>query len=226
MRTPWIKLAVIIALVAPTGALAQSGAKAYRALGLETKDVLTGTVLNSRVTPGDNKQIVCVATYFTGKQQKAEAVNVRLGVFDAFGDGLVAVYTRDFGLERDGNIANGDLLVMDIDRDGINEIIVSYDDFEDPLIEQRFAEVILHDGTRLDTAWTGLVEYDATKAARSIPQERRDRFVREFDWGNTLRTNGVTLFVKKRMIAVAGERLPEPQIVDETFTLRGRPEHW
>ncbi len=50
--------------------------------------------------------------------------------------------------------------------------------------------------------------------------------MREFDWGNTLRTNGVTLFVKKRMIAVAGERLPEPQIVEETFKLRGRPEGW
>jgi len=142
-------------------------------------------------------------------------------VFDAFGDGLVTLYTRDFGKEHGGYIANGDLLIMDIDRDGVNEIIVSFDDFSDPLIEQRLGEIILHDGQKLDTGWAGLVEYDATKAARDLPPERRDRYVREFDWSNTLRTRGATLFVRKKVIAVAGERLPEPRVVEETFDLRG-----
>jgi hypothetical protein len=218
-------LALTLAL-GTTGALAQKGAQAYQALGLKPQDVLTGTVLKSRVTPSDGQQVVCIATYLTGKDEKAEAVNVRLGVFDTFGEGLVTLYTRDFGKENGGYIANGDLLVMDIDRDGINEIIVSFDDFSDPLIKQRLGEIILHDGEKLDTGWAGLMEYDATKAARDLPVERRDRYVREFDWGNTLRTRGATLFFKKKVISVAGERLPEPRTVEETFELRGEPKNW
>jgi hypothetical protein len=139
---------------------------------------------------------------------------------------MVTVYTRDIGAERDGYVANGDLLLFDLDRDGVKEIIISYDDFAEPLIDQRIAEVIMHDGEKLTTGWSGLTEYDATRAAREVPQERRDRYVREFDWISTLRTKGATLFVNKRMIAVAGERLAEPQVVVETFELRGKPEHW
>lgn len=215
-----------VGLAALLPAAAQDGAKAYQALGLETQDVLTGTVLKARVVPGSGEQIVCIATYMTGKQDKSDAVNVRLGVFDVFGEGLVTLYTRDFGEEMGGYVANGDLLVMDIDRNGVNEIIVSYDDFSDPLIQQRRGEIILHDGEKLDTAWSGLLEYDATKAARELPVERRDRYVRDFDWGNTMRTRGATLFFKKKVIAVAGEHLPEPRVVEETFDLRGSPSSW
>ena len=223
------RIALVVSLVlgaASAAVMAQQGTKAYQALGLKPQEVLAGTVLKARVLPSGKEQVVCIATYMTGKGEKADAVNVRLGVFDGFGDGLVTLYTRDFGKEHGGYIANGDLLVMDIDRDGVNEIIVSFDDFSDPLIEQRRGEIILHDGQKLDTGWAGLMEYDATKAARDLPAERRDRYVREFDWRNTLRTRGATLFVKKKVIAVAGERLPEPRVVEETFELRGEPANW
>jgi len=127
-----------VALLAAAGAVeAQQGAKAYKALGLKPQDVLTGTVLKSRVLPSEEEQVVCIATYLTGKGEKADAVNVRLGVFDTFGEGLVTLYARDFGEDLGGYVANGDLLVMDIDRNGVNEIIVSFDDFSDPLIQQR-----------------------------------------------------------------------------------------
>ena len=115
---------------------------------------------------------------------------------------------------------------MDLDGDGINEIIVSYDSYEDPLIEQKLAEVILHDESGFRTAWSGPLNYDATKAARDLPRERRDRFKREFDLAGTLKTRGVTLFVNKKVIAIAGERLAEPKIVQETFPLRPAPDHW
>ena len=41
-----------------------------------------------------------------------------------------------------------------------------------------------------------------------------------------MRTRGATLFFKKKVIAVAGEQLPEPRVVEETFELRGEPSGW
>jgi hypothetical protein len=40
------------------------------------------------------------------------------------------------------------------------------------------------------------------------------------DLGNTRRTKGITLFITKTMITVAGERLPQPKQVQETFPLK------
>lgn len=207
-------------------ALGESGAAAYEALGVRVQDVLSGTVLSAKVVPGSEKQVVCVVTYFTGKKDPAEAVNVRMGVFRRSGDELVSIYRRDFGEEQGGHVANGDLELLDVDRDGLSEIVVSYDNFKQPLVEQRNCEVLVREGEAFRAAWTGPVEFDATKAARGVPQERRDRFTREFDWVKTMRTRGVTLFVKKEMIAVAGERLDQPKIVEETFPLRPAPDHW
>lgn len=196
----------------------------YKAMRLTTDDVLAGTILEARVQHGDRKQIVCIATYLTGKKEKADAVNVKLGVFDQLDGRLHEVYSRDFGAERGGYVANGDLQLLDLDLDRVNEIVVSYDSFKDPLIDQRLGEIIVNNDPGFESAWSGSLEYDATRAARTVPPERRDRFKREIDFANTLRTRGVTLFMNKTVIAVAGERLPEPRSVQETFPLRAPPE--
>jgi len=82
--------------------------------------------------------------------------------------------------------------------------------------------VILYGDDGFQTAWAHPLKYDATRAARSVPLERRDRYVRKLDVVSTLRTRGVTLFFDKKVIAVAGERLPEPKMIQETFPLRER----
>ncbi|MCP3981747.1 MAG: hypothetical protein GY716_20795 [bacterium] len=213
--------AVLLSLVA-LGSIAEAKQTAYHALGLQPKDVLSGTILNGKVVPGETKQVVCVASYMTGSNDREDAINVRLGVFDRRGDELVPRYTRDFGSEYGGFVGNGDLELFDLNRDGISEIIVSFESFKEPLIRQRLGEVLFRDDAGFHAAWTGPFEYDATKAARDVPQERRDRFVREIDYANTLRTRGLTLFFNKQMIAVAGERLASREVVQETFPLRGR----
>jgi hypothetical protein len=221
-----IGIGLVLLLMGPGPAAASSGTQVYQALGIEVKDVLAGTVLNARVLPGEEKQIACVVTYFTGKREKSDAVNVRLALFGRSGDSLVPLYSRDLGSEQGGYVANGDLQLLDLDRNGTSEIVVCYDRFKEPLIDQRVCEVIVYEESKFRTAWAGPIEYDATRAARDVPPERRDRFVREFDWPNTLRTKGLTLFMTKKVIAVAGERLPEPKIVDETFPLRQAPRDW
>ena len=214
---------VLVSLVATAPGQAETASEAYRAMGLRIGDVLAGTTLISRVVPGEAKQLVCITTYFTGRKDKASAVNVRLDVFNIAAGQLVSIWTRDFGAERGGFVGDGNLQLVDLDRDGINEIIVSFDSFDKPLIEQTLAEVIVYEDGMFRTAWAGAVAYDATRAAREVPLERRDRYRRDFDFVNTLRTHGVTLFIDKRVIAVAGEMLPQAKIVQETFPLRPRP---
>ena len=53
-----------------------------------------------------------------------------------------------------------------------------------------------------------------------MPADRRDRYLRKLDFANTRRTKGVTLFMTKTVIAVAGERLPQPKDIQETFPLK------
>jgi hypothetical protein len=213
-------LTLVLLSLAPVAARADTAADVYRAMGINPGEVLTGTVLTAKVLPGPDKQVVAVTTYFTGSREKDEAVNVRLDVFHRSDEQLTQVYGRDFGEESGGPVGAGELQLVDLDLDGINEIIATYRSFLDPLIEQRLGDVVVNEDGDFRSAWSGPLDYDATKAARSVPRERRDRFRREFDFANTMRTRGITLFMNKQMIAVAGERLAQPKIVQETFPLR------
>jgi len=219
-RIPGTLLTLVLLTLAMVTAHADTSADAYEAMGIRPAEVLTGTVLMAKVSPGDDKQVVAVTTYFTGSKERDEAVTVRLDVFNRIGEQLERVYGRDFGKEVGGLVGEGELQLIDLDLDGVNEIIVTYQSFIDPLIEQRLGDVMVNEGGDFRSAWSGPLDYDATRAAREVPRERRDRFSREFDFPNTMRTRGITLFVNKKMISVAGERLSQPKVVQETFPLR------
>ncbi|NIM62669.1 MAG: hypothetical protein GTO30_13820 [Acidobacteria bacterium] len=201
---------------------AAAGVEAYEALGIDKGKVISGTQASAQVLPGEEKQLVCLVAYFSGKGKNA-TVKLRLGVLQGNEKSYTIAWEQDFSSKYDdGKVGEGNLELLDLDRDGQAEIIVTFDLFSDPLIRQRFGEVIVWDEGQFKTAWSGPFEYDATKAVRDVPVERRDHFVRELDLINTLRTRGVTLFFNKTMIAVAGERLVEPKVVEETFPLRKR----
>jgi hypothetical protein len=208
-------------VLAAASARADSAADAYRAMGVRPADVLTGTVLAAKVVPGSDKQVVAVTTYFTGRQEAAGAVNVRLDVFHRRGEALVSIYTRDFGAEHGGRVGDGNLELVDLDGDGHSDIVVSYESYAEPLVEQRLGEVIVHGAGGFRTAWTGPLEYDSTRAARGVPAERRDRYSREIDIPRTRGEHGRALHFTKEVVAVAGERLAEPKIVQESFPFSG-----
>jgi len=201
---------------------AMAGVEVYAAMGIDKGKVISATQTTSRVLPGDDKQVVCLVAYFTGKTEKTAAIKLRLAVLDRSDGEYTMVWEQDFSAKYGGNVGEGNLELLDLDRDGQSEIVVSFDLFSDPLIRQRFGEVIVWDEDRFKTGWSGPFEYDATKAVRDVPAERRDHFIRELDLISTMRTRGVTLFFNKTMIAVAGERLSEPKVVEETFPLRKR----
>jgi hypothetical protein len=218
--------ALLAAAPADAPRKADTSGDVYAALGLEVGDVLTGSILTARVLPGlpsDPKQVVAMVTYMTGKRDEASAVNVRLEVLRRDGETLVPVLSRDFGKENGGYVGRGDLELVDLDGDGVNEIIATYDVYKDALVTERRAEVLVNRDGTFAAAWAGPVEYDATKAVRTVPAERRDRYTRVLDIPATLKTRGVTLMVKKTMLAVAGERLDAPKVVQETFPLKPPP---
>lgn len=213
-------LGAILVIALASAALASDPFKAYRAMGLKPQQVLSGSVLTSRLTTGEEKFLVAAATYFPGKREKAEAVNVKMMVFRDLDGTLSPLYTRDFGQERGVHTAHGELQLVDLDGDGANEIIVSYETLADPLIRERRGEVIVYDGGSFHPAWEGVIEFDATRAARKVAAERRDHYKREIDIAATLKTRGRTLFFDKTVVAVAGQRLDAPSTVQESAPLK------
>jgi len=224
-----MRVIVPLALLVPIAsapARADLQGDVYKTIGLPVGKVLNGTVLATQVLPGTDKQVVSLTTFFTGKNQE-DAVSVRLDVFSRHGERLNPIYRRDFGEEAVGLVGRGELQIIDLDLDGVNEIIVTWEDYRSQLIDRRDGEVIFWQGGAFRSGWSGTLAYDATRAAREVPVERRDRYVREIDFADTMRTRGVTLFLSKTVIAVAGESLPQPKVVQETFPLKERPgEGW
>ncbi|ANM31309.1 hypothetical protein ABI59_19625 [Acidobacteria bacterium Mor1] len=218
----------IAALLLAAGASAgeSRAVRAYKAMGLATGDILSSTVLQAKVIPGEEEQLVAVTTYFTGKKDKARAVNVRFDVWADRGGRLESLYHRDFGAELEGHVDRGDLQLVDLDRDDVQEMMVSFDDVENPVVLRRVGELLVYGSSGFRAAWEGPVRYDATRAARGAAAERRDLYERELDVVSTLRTRGVTLFFSKKVYAVAGQRLERPKVVQETFPLKPTPEGW
>jgi hypothetical protein len=220
-RTLWTAVSVCALLASLATPLQAAGiAEVCKAIGIKEKDAMFSSVLTGRVLEGNSKQIVAVTTFFTGSKGRDDAVNVRLDVFNERGGKLVPVFSRDYGKEYAGYVGRGDLELVDLDTDGINDIIVTFDRQDNPLVEQRLGEVILLGSAGFEVGWKGIMMLDATRDARSVPLERRDHFRREVDIPRTLKSRGATLFLKKKMIAVAGERLEKAKELTETFPLR------
>lgn len=212
-------LAAAAVLVGPV-ARADTQFDAYRALGIDAKDVLVGTVLTADVVPDGGEEVVAVVTHFTGNRSREQAVDVRFAVLQRVAGRLQPILEHAYGQRHDGKVGRGELQVLDLDRDGLEEIVVTYDDASDPLVRRRRGEVHLwRDGT-LAVGWRGETAYDATLDARGVPDERRDRWSREIDVVSTLRTRGLTLYMTRTVYAVAGEALARPKQVTETFPLR------
>jgi len=218
---PAARFAVAAFLALPvSGARADSAAAVYKQIGVKAKDVMNSSVATARVLPGEAKQVVAVLTYLTGKKDEVNALGVRLDVYRTEGETLVPLFTHDAAKENGGYVGRGEVAILDLDGDGVSEIGLYYDNLKNDLIQDRRLDIIVYDGTTFRVVWSGSVSYDATKAVRDVPQDRRDRYLRKLDLANTRRTKGITLFMTKTMIAVAGERLPQPKQVQETFPLK------
>jgi len=217
-------LMAALAIVATSLVHADQSLRAYRALGMEVGDVLNGTVLQAQVRPNAGKEIVALVTAFTGKRDNDAAVDVHLAVLRPKGEVLETVFMKRYHETVGAPVARGELQLIDFDGDGVQEIVVRYDVERNPLIREREGEVLVAESTGFRVAWQGRLLYDATRAARDVAPDRRDHWLREIDFPETLRTRGITLFLRKTVVAVAGERLPEPKRLRETAPLLEAPQ--
>ena len=220
MRTATRGVCAVLLALACRGVRADTAADVYKQMGIKVKDVMNSSVATARVLPGDAKQVVAVVTYLTGKKDEANALGVRLEIFRADGDKLTSLYMLDAAKENGGYVGRGEVAILDLDGDGVSEIGFYYDNLKNDLIQDRRVDVLVLDGSSFRIAWSGSVSYDATKAVRDVPLDRRDRYLRKLDFPSTRRTKGVTLFMTKTVIAVAGSRLPQPKQIQETFPLK------
>ena len=143
---------VLCALPAP------AGVEAYKAMGIDKGKVINATQTSAQVLPGDSKQLVCLVAYLSGKKEKNAAIKLRLAVLEGSDGEYTPVWDQDFSSKYGVNVGEGNLELLDLDRDGQAEIIVTFDLFSDPLIRQRFGEVIVWDEDHFKTAWSGPVE--------------------------------------------------------------------
>jgi hypothetical protein len=201
-------------------AVAAATPSAYEAMKIRPSEVLTGTVVAANVLPGGDKQTVALVTYLTGRKDEAGAVNVRLAVFRRDGDTLIEAYARDYGEENGGHVGRAELELVDLNGDDMKEVVVSFEDFRDKLVSQRRTEVVTWERGTARVVWTGTTAYDATRAARGVPPERRDAYTRRLDTTASLRSRGESVVFEKKMTAVAGERLAEPRVTREAFAWR------
>lgn len=215
--------AALFSVVAISSVRADQSMRAYRALDVEVGDVLNGTVLQAQVRPNAGRELVALVTAFTGKKDNREAVDIRLAVLRERGEALEIVYSKRYFRAVGDPVARGELQLIDFDGDGIQEIVVRYDVERHPLIREREGEILVAKDDGFEVAWKGTLLYDATRAARDVEPDRRDHYLREIDVPETLRTRGVTLFLRKTVVAVAGERLPEPKRLRETAPLLEGP---
>ena len=100
MRPPTLVLLPLLLAAGPASG-PPGQAEVYRAMGIRPESVLNGSILQAKVVEGGVRQTVAIATYLTGKKDEADAVGVKLVVFDAAG-GLKPVYERDFARENGG----------------------------------------------------------------------------------------------------------------------------
>lgn len=215
----------VLAGVATVASAAQSPNQyeVFLAMGLKPKSVLTGTVLRGDVLADPGEEVVAIATWMTGAKDKAQAVAVRFAILTEDGGRVRLLQKTDYGDRYPGGVGRGEIELLDVDGDGRREILVTFDDYADRLIERRRGELLHGVGGALAVGWEGEVSYDSTREAREVPPERRDRFVRTINYGETLKTRGVTLYFDKKVYAVAGETLPQPQVVLESFPLKPPP---
>ncbi len=153
--------------------------------------------------------------YITGDKSEKTAINLLLGLYRVEGEKRTLLSSRDYNADAGGFVSRGSLQVIDLDRDGVNEILLEYHHNEQPGSTRVDLDIMRVVEGRLVSVWNGPVRVDTTSPSLDLPPSERERFVRELDLGRTAAMQGRKLCFTKTVSVAAGATLDPPRAMPE-----------
>lgn len=204
---------VLVSTIRTTGAAAPRDP-----LKVPKKAVLVTTTIEL----GDEHSAT-ITEFFTGDKSEKTGINILVGIHRAEGDGRSLLSARDYNAEAGGYASRGSLEVVDLDRDGVKEILVTYHHHERVGETRIDLDVLRIEDGKLVLAWTGPVRVDTTSSALALPGAERERFVREIGYLRTAADQGRKIHFSKTVSVAAGVALDPPRVLAEEFDLARAP---
>lgn len=199
---------------APTGTLPVDPRDVPREMLLsivETKGDITG---------GNPPKVLILVNALTGNEDPAKAGEVMFGIAEPGSGKERGALLWSFRIaEKTGLPAHdGEMTVVDFDGDGRSEILLIWDRSISGENRDRWAAIYsATDPTKPRKVWEGSWERD-TRRDSAVPQNRREWFRREVDFGATRREAGKALVFRKTQYVEGGQKLDPPRVEPEWVT--------
>lgn len=158
--------------------------------------------------------------YFTGDKNEKTAMNILLGIHVTTEEGkhrLVA--SRDYNAEAGGFVSRGSLELVDLNHDGLKEILVTYHHNEAPATTRIEMDVLRLAADKLVLLWSGPVRVNTAGPDAGMAPSDRDQYVREIDYARTTASAGRKICFTKTVAVAAGAVLDPPRVLNEEIPL-------
>lgn len=203
-----------VALLAMMAAPAAARATTLDPLALPPSKVYTTTSMSV----GPNLTAT-LTEYFTGEKNEKTAMDVLLGIHVTEGGKRRLVASRDYNQTAGGYVSRSSLELVDLDHDGIKELLVTYHHNEQPETTRVEMDVLRLATDKLVLLWNGPIRLNtAVPAARVAPSDR-DQYVREVDYARTTASRGRSICFTKTVAVAAGAVLDPPRVLNEEIPL-------
>jgi len=183
-------------------------------LALNPSKVYTTTSMNV----GPNLSAT-LTEYFTGEKNERTAMNILLGIHVSEEGRRRLVASRDYNAAAGGYVSRGSLELIDLDRDGIKELLVTYHHHEQPGTTRIDMDVLRLATDKLVLLWTGPVRVNTAAPSAGVAPSDRDQFVREIDYARTTASGGRKICFAKTVGVAAGAVLDPPRVLNEEIPL-------
>lgn len=212
--------------VALAGAFLLAAAAAAPPLAASPKDPRKvpshSILLTTTITAGPDLAATLVE-YITGDRSEKTAINLLVGLYRVEGEKRTLLSSRDYNADAGGFVSRGSLQVIDLDRDGVNEILLEYHHAEQPGSTRVDLDIMRVVEGRLVLVWSGPVRVDTTSPSLELPPSERERFVRELDLGRTAAMQGQKLCFTRTVSVAAGATLDPPRVMPEEIGFASVP---
>ncbi len=156
---------------------------------------------------------VLLVVALTGEKDPARATEVLLGTWDAEGgEKGELLWSRHVAAETGQPAHDGEMEILDLDGDGRQEIVLSWDRGLRRGLVDRWAEIwTFPDPRRPVKVWEGPWGRD-TRLDRETPADRKESFEREIDYGATRAARGRAIVFRDTWRMIAGKALDPPRV--------------